>query len=88
MISLIAIIGLVSIIIGTILISGSVETRKKVTYPLLIIGGICLLTYSIYLEDRIFIILQGVFIISAVAGLIRINKKYLISQIKKIRRKR
>jgi lipid-A-disaccharide synthase-like uncharacterized protein len=77
MIQLIAIIGLVSIIIGTSLVSSTLKIRRMYTYPLLIIGGICLLAYSIYLKDTIFIILQAVFIVSSVIGLIRINEKYL-----------
>ena len=71
--TLIAIIGLVAIITGTSLISSKKKVRKRYTYPLLIIGGICLEIYSIYLGDTIFIILQGVFIISSILGLIKIN---------------
>jgi len=44
------------------------------TYPLLILGGICMEIYSIYIGDTIFIVLQGVFIISSILGLIKINK--------------
>jgi lipid-A-disaccharide synthase-like uncharacterized protein len=88
MISLIAIFGLLCIIIGTSLVSSSLKIRRRYTYPLLIIGGICLLAYSIYLKDTIFIILQAVFIISSLIGLIKINEKYLRSQIKNIRRKK
>ena len=72
--SIIAIIGLLSIISGTFMISMKRNIRKKYTYPLLIIGGICLEIYSIYLQDLIFIILQGVFIISSIYGLIKINQ--------------
>jgi lipid-A-disaccharide synthase-like uncharacterized protein len=88
MISLIAIIGLVCIIIGTSLVSSKLSIRRRYTYPLLVIGGICLLAYSIYLKDTIFIILQAVFIISSLLGLIRINEKYLRKEIKKIGGKR
>jgi len=70
----IAAIGLISIIIGTALISAKKRIRKRYTYPLLIIGGICLEIYSIYIADTIFIILQGVFIISSILGLIKINR--------------
>ncbi|MCK5149995.1 hypothetical protein KAJ87_03660 [Candidatus Pacearchaeota archaeon] len=72
--SIIAIIGLLSIISGTFMISMKRNISKKYTYPLLIIGGICLEIYSIYIQDLIFIILQGVFIISSIYGLIKINK--------------
>jgi len=72
-ISLIAIFGLICIITGTSLISSKVSIRRRYIYPLLVMGGICLLAYSIYLKDPIFIILQAVFIVSSLIGLIRIN---------------
>jgi len=71
---LIAIIGILSIISGTLMISSKKKIRRRYTYPLLILGGICLEIYSIYIQDLIFIILQGVFIISSVYGLIKINE--------------
>lgn len=73
---IIAIIGLVAIISGTFMVSMKKSLRRRYTYPLLILGGICLEIYSIYLNDLIFIILQGVFIISSIYGLIRINEKH------------
>ena len=73
---ILAIIGLVAIISGTFMISMKKSIRRRYTYPLLILGGICLEIYSIYINDLIFIILQGVFIISSIYGLIRINEKY------------
>jgi len=73
---IIAIIGLLAIISGTFLVSMKKSIRRRYTYPLLILGGICLEIYSIYINDLIFIILQGVFIISSIYGLIRINEKY------------
>lgn len=73
--TLISILGLVLIIIGTSLVSSSIKIRRRYTYPLLILGGVCLLIYSINLKNTIFIILQAVFILSAVIGLIRINEK-------------
>jgi hypothetical protein len=72
---IIAIIGLLSIITGTLMISMKKRLRKKYTYPLLILGGICLEIYSIYIQDLIFIVLQGVFIISSIYGLIKLNVK-------------
>jgi len=68
----IAIIGLVSIIFGTFLLSMK-KRMKKVIFPLLLLGGTCLLIYSIYIQDKIFIILQSVYIISAIYGLIKIK---------------
>ncbi len=73
---IIAIIGLVAIISGTFMVSMKKSIRRRYTYPLLILGGMCLEIYSIYINDLIFIILQGVFIISSIYGLIRINEKY------------
>jgi len=71
--TIIAIIGIISIIAGTSLISAKIKIRRRYTYPLLIIGGICLEIYSIYLGDLIFMILQAVFIISSILGLIKIR---------------
>jgi len=72
--SVIAIIGLVSIIIGNISIYKEKRIRKKYTYPLMILGGILLEIYSIYINNIIFSVLQGIFILSAIYGLIKINK--------------
>ncbi len=74
--TIIATLGLITIILGTSLISSKkIKIRRRYTYPLLIIGGIFLEIYSIYIGDTIFIILQGVFIISSIIGLIKINEK-------------
>jgi len=73
--NIIAIIGLISIIVGTFLVSGKLKTSRKYTYPLLILGGLCLLIYSIYIQDLIFIILQSVFVISSIYGLIKLHEK-------------
>ena len=70
---IIAIIGLLSIISGTLMISMKRKIRRRFIYPLLILGGICLEIYSIYVNDLIFIILQGVFIITAIYGLIKLH---------------
>ncbi len=68
---LIAIIGLISIISGTLLISH----KKRYTYSLFILGGIFLAIYSFYIQDIIFIILQTVFVASSIYGLIKIGKR-------------
>ena len=71
---IIAIIGLILIISGTLLISAKKKrVKRRYIYPLLIAGGICLEIYSIHIGDTIFIILQGIFIISSILGLIKIN---------------
>lgn len=69
--NLLSIIGLISIIIGVILIN---EKLRKYQYIAFIIGGICLEIYSLYLADIVFIILQAVFTLSAIYGLIRTYK--------------
>jgi len=74
--NIIAIIGLLAIISGTFMVSMKKVIRRRYTYPLLILGGICLEIYSIHINDLIFIILQGVFIISSIYGLIRINERH------------
>ena len=71
---IIAIIGLLSIISGTLMISMKRKIRRRFIYPLLILGGICLEIYSIYINDLIFIILQGVFIITSIYGLIKMHE--------------
>lgn len=71
---IIAILGLIFIITGTLLVSSKKRFRKRYIYPLLIAGGICLEVYSIYINDLIFIILQGIFIITSIFGLIKYHK--------------
>lgn len=70
---IIAIIGLISIIIGTFMISLSGRTKKKYIYPLLLIGGACLLSYSIYINDLIFIILQTAYILIVIYDIIKLR---------------
>jgi len=76
-IKIIAIVGLIFIIIGNILITRKKKIRRLYVYPALIIGGICLLTYSIYIQETIFIILQAIFIIASIYGLIKLNERYV-----------
>lgn len=74
---LFGILGLLGIIMGNVFVSSKKQNLKKYIYPLLLFGGVCLEVYSIYIQDIIFIILQFVFIIVAIYGLIhyRNNKK-------------
>lgn len=72
---IIGVIGLLILIVGTILVSSKKKKKEIKVYTLYIIGGICLFIYSFQLGDIIFITLQGIFILSAVYGLIKINKK-------------
>ena len=64
-------LGILFIIIGMVLKSKKRELRDY----FYILGGISLLTYSIYLKDLIFIILQAVFIIVAVYDLSKLKLK-------------
>ena len=75
-IKIVAIVGLIFIIIGNILITRKKQIRRLYVYPALILGGICLLVYSIYIKDTIFIILQSVFIIASIYGLIKLNERH------------
>jgi sulfite exporter TauE/SafE len=49
--------------------------NEKIQDIIYIIGGIFLLTYSIYIDDPVFIVLQVVFIFSALFELIKLSKK-------------
>ena len=62
-------------IIGLLIISFSIWLRNENKQDVLfIIGGISLLIYSISIGDIIFIILQVVFIISALVEILRLSK--------------
>ena len=70
---IIAIIGLISIILGTFIISLSGRTKRKYIYPLLLVGGVGLLIYSLYIDDIIFIILQIAYIFIVVYDIIKLD---------------
>ena len=63
-------------ILGLLLITAGVliksEKKQDVFFA---IGGLSLLIYSIYIKDWIFIVLQIVFILTAVIELIKLQKK-------------
>lgn len=62
-------------IVGLLLISRAVWVRdEKWQNILFIIGGTSLLVYSVNLGDKIFIILQLVFIASALSELLKLRK--------------
>ncbi|MFA6407305.1 MAG: YgjV family protein [Candidatus Paceibacterota bacterium] len=63
-------------IIGLLIISTAIwlKNEKKQDF-LFVIGGISLLIYSMSIHDLIFIILQIVFIISALVEIFRLPKK-------------
>ena len=68
------IFGLIFIIIGTLMISMKNKIKRKQIYPFLLIGGIGLLIYSISIKDKIFIILQAVYILIVIYDIIRLKK--------------
>jgi len=74
---LIGALGLIFIISGTLIMSSKVKNRRKYSFPKLLIGGFCLLVYSIYIRDWVFIILQAIYIIIIIYGLTKINKGHI-----------
>ena len=74
---LMAIIGLVSIIIGTFMISQGKRVKREKIYSLLLVGAFFLTIYSFYIKDLIFIILQISYILIVIYDIIklRISKK-------------
>jgi len=61
-------------ILGLVLISiGVIIKNRKVQDIFYICGGICLETYSIYIGNIIFIVLQIIFVLAAVFDLIKIQ---------------
>jgi len=65
-------LGLISIINGTFLLTKKSRKRKTI-FTFLLIGGICLEIYSIYIQDLIFIILQSIYIIVTIYGWLKIK---------------
>ncbi len=63
---------------GLLFISAGVITKKRKTQDIFyIIGGICLETYSIYLGNVIFIILQIIFTLVASYDFVTVQPKGL-----------
>ncbi|MBU2104396.1 MAG: hypothetical protein KKF67_01305 [Nanoarchaeota archaeon] len=61
--------------IGLILISIGIITKKRKNQDILyIFGGICLLVYSTFLKNTIFIILQFIFTLTAIYDLTKVKK--------------
>ena len=65
-------LGLISIINGTFLLTKKTKKQKTI-FTFLLLGGICLEVYSIYIRDMIFIILQAIYIIVAIYGWLKIK---------------
>lgn len=60
--------------LGIILISIGIITKKRKTQDIFyILGGLCLETYSIYIGDLIFIILQIIFTLVAIYDFAKIQ---------------
>jgi len=70
-IAILKIIGALGILLIAIGILNKKRKTQKVYY---IIGGICLLTYSVYINDLIFIILQIIFTATAIYELTKTKK--------------
>ena len=60
--------------LGIILIAiGIIVKKRKIEDLFYIAGGLCLETYSIYIGDMIFIVLQIIFTIAAVYDFVKIQ---------------
>jgi len=60
--------------LGIILISIGIITKKRTTQDIYyILGGLCLETYSIYIGNLVFIILQIIFTCSAIYDFIKVQ---------------
>ena len=65
-------------IIGLLIITYAIWVRgERAQDKFFILGGIALLIYSVSIRDPIFVILQSVFVISALAELYKLKSKYL-----------
>lgn len=67
---LIGILGIILIIIGIVIKS----KRRDIRDILYVFGGLSLLTYSIYISDVIFIILQAIFTLVAGYDFFKVKK--------------
>jgi len=70
---IIGIVGLIFIILGTFLISEGKKVKREKVYPYLLLGGILLSAYSIYIKDSIFIILQISYTLIVVYNIIKLR---------------
>ena len=63
-------------IVGLLIITYALWVKnEKVQDALFIIGGACLLVYSIYINDTIFVVLQIIFMLSAFLELLKLRRK-------------
>lgn len=68
---LIGIFGLLILTYAILLNLKKSKSTGKYVYSMFVVGGLLLLIYSIYIKNTLFIILQVVFIIAAIYGLIK-----------------
>lgn len=69
------ILGLISIILGTFILSLKKQVDRKKVYPFLFLGGVFLFLYSIYIDDIIFMILQGTYTLVVAYNIFKIYSK-------------
>lgn len=62
-------------IVGLLVISVSIWLKEKTQDVWFIIGGLALLVYSVSIQNTIFVILQLVFILSALIELLKKKRK-------------
>ena len=74
MYDIIAIVGLVFVIIGTLMISEGKRVRREHIYPFLLLGSICLLIYSIHIKDKIFIVLKSAYLLIVIYDLAKLKR--------------
>ena len=70
MINIFRIIGALGILLISI---GIITKKRKIQDIYYILGGLCLETYSIYIGDLIFIILQIIFTLAAIYDFVKIQ---------------
>ena len=70
---IIGILGVISIIVGTFMISVKKRIRRRYIYPFLLVGGICLIIYSSYIDDMVFIILQSAYTAIVIYDIIKLK---------------
>lgn len=71
---IIGIIGVISIITGTFMISLKKKIKRKHIYPFLLIGGFFMAIYSYYINDLIFIILQIAYVLIVLYDAIKLYR--------------
>jgi len=68
MIPLLKLIGIIGLLL---IITGVSISKRKTRNIFLLFGGLALEAYSIYINDLIFIILQGIFVVTVVWNMVK-----------------